>query len=94
MNGNFLPILWTKNDKYFSLSSKEVTTLAEDEALILSLFGLGDLDVSKPTVEFDLAAKVGQKAGAGHCIEVYARCPYNEMELMKFMRDLSTGNLV
>ena len=61
---------------------------------ILSLFGLGDLDVSKPTVEFDLAAKVGQKAGAGHCIEVYARCPYNEMELMKFMRDPSTGNLV
>ncbi len=52
--------LTTSLSNFSSLSSRDVTTLADDEALILSLFGKGDLDVGKSTVEFDLAAKMGQ----------------------------------
>jgi hypothetical protein len=78
----------------FSLSSRDVTTLAEDEQLILSLFGRGDIDVSKSTVEFDLAAKMGQKVGLEHCNTVYARCPYNVKQLMEVMRQPQNGNQI
>jgi hypothetical protein len=88
----YLP-LWSMNF-IFSLSSLDVTTLAEDEQLILSLFGRGDIDVSKSTVEFDLAAMMGQKVGVGHCNTVYARCPYNVKQLMEVMRQPENGNQI
>ena len=78
----------------FSLSSRVVTTLAEEEQQILSLFGHGDLDVSKSTVEFDLAAMMGQKVGVGHCNTVYARCPYNVDQLMEVMRQPENENQI
>ena len=77
-----------------SLSSKDASTLAEDEALILSLFGRGDLDVSKSTIEFDLAAKMGQKVGIAHCNTVYSRCAYNIEQLMEVMRQPENGNRI
>ena len=79
---------------FYSLSSRVEQGLAEDEALILSLFGRGDLDVSKSTVEFDLAAKMGSKAGIEHCNSVYARCRYAVKDLMDIMRQPENGNQI
>jgi hypothetical protein len=48
--------------------------------------------VSKSTVEFDLAAKMGRRAGVEHCNTIYARCPYGVSELMAIMRQPEFGN--
>jgi len=69
-----------------SLAARDARSLAEDEAVIVSLFGHGDLDVSKSTVEFDLAAIMGRKVGAEHCAVVYSRCVYSPATLMEVMR--------
>lgn len=61
--------------------------LAADELAIRSLFGLKDeIDVSSSTVEFDLAALVGRKAGAAQCQTLYSRCQYKEGSLMDIIR--------
>ena len=69
-----------------SLAARDARSLAEDEAVIVSLFGHGDLDVSKSTVEFDLAAIMGRKVGESHCNVVYSRCVYAPATLMEVMR--------
>jgi hypothetical protein len=69
-----------------SLASRDVRTLAEDEAVIVSIFGQGELDVSKSTIEFDLAAVMGRKVGEKHCNVVYSRCVYTPQTLMEVMR--------
>lgn len=69
-----------------SLAARDARSLAEDEAVIVSLFGHGDLDVSKSTVEFDLAAIMGRKVGENHCNVVYSRCAYAPATLMEVMR--------
>ena len=49
----------------------------------------GALDVTRPSVRFDLAASVGRDAGLDMCLKLYGRCgmPYNEM--LRFMGDMS-----
>jgi F0F1-type ATP synthase membrane subunit c/vacuolar-type H+-ATPase subunit K len=69
-----------------SLSARDPRTLAQDEAVIVSIFGQGDLDVSKSTVEFDLAAIMGRKAGEAQCEKIYSRCVYPTNTLMEVMR--------
>lgn len=69
-----------------SLSAQNPSTLAEDEAIIASIFGQGDIDVSKSTVEFDLAAIMGRKAGEAQCKKIYSRCDYPLSTLMEAMR--------
>ena len=71
---------------FSSLAARDARSLAEDEAVIVSLFGHGDLDVSKSTVEFDLAAIMGRKVGENHCNVVYSRCAYAPATLMEVMR--------
>jgi hypothetical protein len=50
------------------------------------MFGHGALDVSKSTVEFDLAAFMGRQAGEAQCEKIYSRCAYNSQILMEVMR--------
>jgi hypothetical protein len=69
-----------------SLAAKDVNTLAQDEAVIVSLFGQSELDVSKTTIEFDLAAIMGHKVGSDQCNIVYSRCGYTSESLMEVMR--------
>ena len=69
-----------------SLAARDPRTLAQDEAVIVSIFGQGDLDVSKATVEFDLAAVMGRKAGEAQCEKIYSRCVYPTNTLMEVMR--------
>ena len=69
-----------------SLAAKDVNTLAQDEAVIVSLFGQSELDVSKTSIEFDLAATMGRKVGSDHCNSVYSRCGYTSDSLMEVMR--------
>ena len=69
------------------LNAKLAESLDEDERKLASLFGRkGELDVSKVTVVFDLAAVVGKKAGKAQCERIYARCPYGLAELMSVFR--------
>lgn len=61
--------------------------LAEDEAKIAQLFGKsGNIDLSAVTVEFDLAALMGQQVGEEQCNTIYSRCPYQVKDLMEIIR--------
>ena len=65
--------------------------LAEDEAKIAHLFGKsGNIDLSAVTVEFDLAALMGQQVGEGQCNTIYSRCPYQVKDLMEIIRQPQT----
>jgi hypothetical protein len=65
--------------------------LAEDEAKIAQLFGKsGNIDLSAVTVEFDLAALMGQQVGEGQCNTIYSRCPYQVKDLMEIIRQPQT----
>jgi len=75
-----------------SLAARNPATLAEDESVISSLFGNGDLDVSKSTVEFDLAAIMGRRVGVEQCSRVYARCVHSPATLMEVMRSADFNN--
>ena len=47
-----------------------------------ALFGQdGEINLGKPSVEFDLAALVGKKVGFEQCQTVYARCKYDYSQL-------------
>ena len=61
--------------------------LDEDDAKVAKLFGKsGNIDVTAVTVEFDLAALIGQKAGESQCYTMYSRCPYQVKDLMEVIR--------
>jgi len=70
-----------------SLNAQDVNTLQADEIAIATLFGKSEgIDVTAATVEFDLAAIMGRKAGKVQCDTIYARCPYQTKDLMEVMR--------
>ena len=69
-----------------SLAARDPRTLAQDEAVIVNIFGKNTLDVSKATVEFDLAAIMGRKAGGAQCEKIYSRCVYPTNTMMEVMR--------
>jgi hypothetical protein len=49
--------------------------LKEDEFAIATTFGQADvIDVTKPSVLFDVAAHIGRMAGEKQCRTVYSRC--------------------
>lgn len=66
--------------EYFGGSSKETAML---KAFLPqgSSAGLSVIDVTTPTVQFDLAAQIGKVGGAQQCQKIYAQCPlpYNEL---------------
>jgi hypothetical protein len=70
-----------------ALNAMNAMELAEDEKAIVALFGQNEsIDVTAVTVEFDLAALMGQKAGAAQCSKIYSRCRYEAKDLMEAIR--------
>ena len=60
--------------------------MPKEEALVANLFGNEDFDVSKATIEFDLASMIGREVGESHCKVVYSRCIYSPETLMEVIR--------
>jgi hypothetical protein len=59
----------------------------EDEFAIASTFGRSDvIDVTVPTVLYDVAAHIGRQAGEKQCRTVYPRCNAEVATLMKEIR--------
>ena len=57
--------------------------------LIASIFGQNDsIDLTLPSVEFDLAALIGRKVGATRCRTIYSRCTIPAQEIMKSIRQI------
>ena len=71
-----------------SLNAEDVNTLSYEEQAIAKLFGQAEnIDVTAVTVEFDLAAHMGRKAGQDQCQLIYSRCPYGTKDLMEVIRN-------
>lgn len=69
------------------LNADSSDSLDSDEKVVKGLFGVGnELDVSKDSVEFDVAALVGRKTGEARCHRIYARCVFNRDDLMNVLR--------
>ena len=70
-----------------TLNAQDLNTLDTEERAIAILFGQAEnIDVTAVTVEFDLAAHMGRKAGEGQCQMIYSRCPYQTKDLMEVIR--------
>ena len=70
-----------------TLNAQDFNTLDTEERAIAILFGQAEnIDVTAVTVEFDLAAHMGRKAGEGQCQLIYSRCPYQTKDLMEVIR--------
>lgn len=65
------------------LNAMPVSELGEFERVMRGMYGIDDnIDVTQDTVEFDLAALVGRKAGESQCKTIYQRCK-SDYETMK-----------
>ena len=70
-----------------------MSTLQGDERLIASIFGQKDaIDLTLPSVEFDLAALIGRKVGVNRCRTIYSRCTIPAQEIMDSIRKVVNGN--
>ncbi len=66
--------------------AKALEALDETERAIYLLFGPGNsIDVSSESVQFDLAALVGRRAGVAQCQKVYARCQMDSAQMRQAM---------
>ena len=66
--------------KYFLL-------IQADEIVISSAFGQMDaVDVTAPSVEFDLASLIGRMAGSQQCKTIYSRCAVTPQAMMEGIR--------
>ena len=75
------------------INAKPATALDTVEMEIHSMFGQsGRLDVSQGSVEFDLAALMGRKAGSAQCMKIYARCQVEAHKLLDVPRSPSYIN--
>ena len=52
-------------------------------------FQISGINLSSGTVEFDLAALIGRKAGTQQCQKIYARCNKEYDELLKVLEATS-----
>ena len=65
------------------LNAQPLNKLSEFEQLMRNMYAPNDvIDVTKDTVEFDLAAVMGRKAGEAQCKTIYQRCE-TDYEMMK-----------
>lgn len=75
-----------------ALNAKPINKLDEDEFAIASTFGQSDsIDVTVPTVLYDVAAHVGRKAGEKQCRTVYPRCNAQVDAIMKEIKKAVYG---
>merc|ERR1712088_759005 len=69
------------------LNAKPSQELEEDEMIIGSAFGQMDaIDVTVPSVEFDLAALIGRMVGSPRCKTIYSRCTLTPQTIMEGIR--------
>jgi hypothetical protein len=71
------------------IHAKPVHSLSYEEQAIYSLFGskVESLDVSRDSIEFEVAALMGSKVGVSQCNKIYSRCPHEQATLMEAIRD-------
>nr|XP_040575407.1 uncharacterized protein LOC121124322 [Lepeophtheirus salmonis] len=74
------------------VSGLTLEDINSEETMIASLFNPDHLDVTKATVEFDLAAQVGKHVGIQQCSIIYQRCPHSRRKLIDIFRDPRLGN--
>ena len=62
----------------------------EDEMIISSAFGqMEAIDVTAPSVEFDLASLVGRMVGSQRCKTIYSRCAVSPDAIMEGIRKVA-----
>ncbi|XP_040575809.1 uncharacterized protein [Lepeophtheirus salmonis] len=66
--------------------------MGTQEAVLQGLFDPDNLDITKSTVEFDLAAQIGKRVGIRQCALIYERCPHNRQQLMDIIGNPDFGN--
>lgn len=75
------------------LNATPVSKLDEDEIAIASAFGQSDvIDVTQPSVLYDVAAHIGRSAGAKQCRTVYPRCLAEVDNIVKEIKKAAYGN--
>ena len=79
-----------KNYVYFfilDIFTKYFLLIQADEIVISSAFGQMDaVDVTAPSVEFDLASLIGRMAGSQQCKTIYSRCAVTPQAMMEGIR--------
>jgi len=72
------------------LNAKPAQELMEDEMIISSAFGqMEAIDVTAPSVEFDLASLVGRMVGSQRCKTIYSRCAVSPDAIMEGIRKVA-----
>jgi hypothetical protein len=75
------------------LNAKPLNKLDEDEFAIATTFGQADvIDVTLPSVLYDVAAHIGRMAGEKQCRTVYPRCVSEVDSIMKEIKKAAYGN--
>jgi len=75
------------------LNAKPLNKLDEDEFAIATTFGQADvIDVTQPSILYDVAAHIGRKAGEKQCRTVYPRCVSEVDHIMKEIKKAVYGN--
>ncbi|CAB4070263.1 unnamed protein product [Lepeophtheirus salmonis] len=69
------------------ISSLPPTAMSLEEVQIASAFNSNYLDISKATVEFELAAQIGKRVGLEQCSVIYKRCPFPRAKLMEMYKE-------
>jgi hypothetical protein len=99
--GDFNAVLLEQNQKdvdecakllVCALNAKPLNKLDEDEFAIATTFGQADvIDVTLPTILYDVAAHVGRMAGDKQCRTVYPRCNAEVDSIMKEIKKAAYG---
>jgi hypothetical protein len=72
------------------LNAKPAQEMMEDEMIIGSAFGqMEAIDVTAPSVEFDLASLVGRMVGSQRCKTLYSRCAVTPNAIMEGIRKVA-----
>jgi len=67
-----------------SLNATPAHKLEEEEVTIANTFGQNNaIDVTLPSIEFDVAAHMGRLAGHKQCQTIYSRCTVSPKDMMK-----------
>ena len=72
---------------FLDIFTKCFILIQADEIVISSAFGQMDaVDVTAPSVEFDLASLIGRMAGSQQCKTIYSRCAVTPQAMMEGIR--------
>ena len=72
--------------------SEQLTMLERDILDAFPAQSESDLDLSKVTIEFDVAAAMGRKMGKKQCDIIYGRCPMQRQQISQLMNKVVEEN--